>query len=134
LQVLEYRFVIDRSNVRNAALQYDSASLQAAASVRDDALNLTSSLSNVLEAQNSLASNWVAYETNRLNIFRDMGIMEIDARGMWTDGFYVQLQPASTSPEDSLMSPPAVPETPKPADNPEEADAAGEDLSGTSSI
>jgi hypothetical protein len=32
------------------------------------------------------------------------------------------------------MSPPAVPETPKPADNPEEADAAGEDLSGTSSI
>ena len=134
LQVLEYRFLIDRSNVRNAALQYDSASLQAAASVRDDALNLTSSLSNVLEAQNSLASNWVAYETNRLNIFRDMGIMEIDARGMWTDEFYVQLLPASTSSEDSLMSPPAVPETPKPADNPEEADAAGEDLSGTSSI
>ena len=35
--------------------------------------------------------DWVTYEANRLNIFRDMGIMEIDPRGVWTDPFYLQM-------------------------------------------
>ncbi|NBO66246.1 MAG: hypothetical protein EBU88_15625 [Acidobacteria bacterium] len=49
-------------------------------------------LNSVLTAQNGLIQDWVVYETNRLNIFRDMGIMDIDARGVWTDRFYQQMQ------------------------------------------
>jgi hypothetical protein len=91
IQVQEYRLEIDRTTVRNAALQYDSASLQAAGGQQTNALSLTNALDSVLQAQNSLVGDWVTYEANRLNIFRDMGIMEIDPRGVWTDPFYVQM-------------------------------------------
>ncbi len=91
IQVQEYRLEIDRTTVRNAALQYDSASLLAAGGQQTNALNLVNALQSVLTAQNSLVSDWVSYETNRLNIYRDMGIMEIDPRGVWTDPFYQQM-------------------------------------------
>jgi len=91
IQVQEYRLEIDRTTVRNAALQYDSASLQAAGGQQTNALSLVNALDSVLQAQNSLVADWVTYETNRLNIFRDMGIMEIDPRGVWTDPFYLQM-------------------------------------------
>jgi len=77
--------------VRNAARQYENAALQAQGSQQTNALNLLQALNAVVNAQNSLVSDWVTYETNRLNIFRDMGIMEIDPRGVWTDPFYLQM-------------------------------------------
>jgi len=91
IQVQEYRLEIDRTTVRNAALQYDSASLQAAGGQQQNALSLVNALNAVLTAQNSLVADWITYETNRLNIFRDMGIMVIDPRGVWTDPFYLQM-------------------------------------------
>jgi hypothetical protein len=106
LQTQEYRVQIDRTTVRNAALQYDSASLQAAGTAQTNALSLVNALSSVLNAQNSLVSDWVTYETNRLNIYRDMGIMEIDPRGVWTDPFYQQMD---NLPVESSESSPATP-------------------------
>lgn len=106
IKVQEYRLEIDRTTVRNAAFQYHSASLQAAGTQQTNALNLVNALDAVLQAQNSLVADWVTYETNRLNIFRDMGIMEIDPRGVWTDPFYLQMDNLTA---DDVDSSPATP-------------------------
>jgi len=102
IQTQEYRLEVDRTTVRNAALQYDSASLQAAGPNQTNALNLVGALNSVLTAQNSLVSDWVTYETNRLNIYRDMGIMELDPRGVWVDPFYQQMDSLPTNGDASL--------------------------------
>lgn len=91
LNVLRQNFETSRVQIRLAALQYDSAveaTSDPAQAGRNQGLNLLNALSSVLDAQNSLISNWVNYEQNRLNIYRDMGIMEIDANGIWEDDFY----------------------------------------------
>ncbi len=108
IRVQEYRLEIDRTTVRNAALQYDSASLQAAGGQQQNALSLVNALNAVLTAQNSLVADWITYETNRLNIFRDMGIMEIDPRGVWTDPFYLQMNNLSAG--GNVPSPAAAPD------------------------
>ncbi len=124
LGVQEYRLRVDRVTVRNAALQYDNASLQAQGGQQiggqGNALSLLNALNSVLTAQNGLIQDWVVYETNRLNIFRDMGIMDIDARGVWTDRFYQRMQAsvpvegAGPPAEASAVVPSTVP--PIPAD------------------
>ena len=91
ITVQEKRIEVDRQTVRNAALQYDNASLTAQGATQGNALNLLNALQSVLDAQNGLIGDWVTYENNRLNVFRDMGIMEIDRRGVWIDGFYQQM-------------------------------------------
>lgn len=107
IQVQEYRIEVNRTTVRNAALTYDSASLQATGAQQTNALNLTQALDSVLSAQNSLVADWVTYETNRLNIFRDMGIMDIDPRGVWTDPFYLQIDQPMV---EEGVAPPATPD------------------------
>lgn len=116
IKVQEYRLEIDRTTVRNAAFQYHSASLQAAGSQQTNALSLVNALDSVLQAQNSLVADWITYEVNRLNIYRDMGIMEIDPRGVWTDPFYQQMDNLSTNGDvSSPATPPdAVPPVPEP--------------------
>ena len=91
LKLREYRLEIDRTAVRNAALQYDSASLQATAAAQGNALNLIQALNSVVNAQNTLVQDWILYETNRLNIFQNMGIMQLDPRGVWDDPYYQKL-------------------------------------------
>ena len=89
--VSEERLEIDRQTVRNAALQYDNTGLAATRTQQggqDNSFNLLTALDSVLRAQNSLVRDWITYETNRLNIFRDMGIMQIDSDGVWEDEFY----------------------------------------------
>jgi outer membrane protein TolC len=117
IQVQEYRLEIDRTAVRNAASQYDSASLQAAGGQQTNALSLVNALDSVLRAQNSLVGDWVTYETNRLNIFRDMGIMEIDPRGVWTDPFYLQMD--NLSADGNVSSPASPPDAVLPVPEPQ---------------
>lgn len=91
LLVLRQNFETSRVQIRLAALQYDSAveaTSDPAQAGRNQGLNLINALNSVLDAQNSLIGNWVNYEQNRLNIFLDMGIMEIDENGIWKDDFY----------------------------------------------
>ena len=97
LNVLSYQFEIARKNVRNAAMQYDQAVETSIAPVgpgqsagSSNGLNLLQALSSVLTAQNNLIQFWVNYEANRLNIHRDMGIMQLDERGVWLDDHYQQ--------------------------------------------
>ena len=104
LKVQEVRLEIDRTAVRNAALQYDSASLQATATQQGNALSVLNALSTLLNAQNALVGDWITYETNRLNIFVNMGIMQLDPRGVWDDPFYLQMNNL----QDNEIVPPAM--------------------------
>ena len=107
LVVLRENFEVARNAVRVAALQYDLAveQLNAPASPSGGGgggssrsggggssagLNLIQALNNLLQAQNQIIGLWISYESARLNIYRDMGIMEIDAQGMWVEPFYQQ--------------------------------------------
>lgn len=101
LMVLRQQFEIARKNVRLAAMQYDQAVESSlapppagggggGASNNNNGLNLLNALNAVLTAQNSLIQSWINFETNRLNIYRDMGIMQLDERGVWIDDYYQQ--------------------------------------------
>ncbi|QDT56862.1 Outer membrane efflux protein [Caulifigura coniformis] len=103
-----------RGAVRRAALQYDALNEQTddparaaqAANSTTGGLqgnNVLTALNSILNAQNQLISSWVDYERNRLNIYRDMGIMDIGPDGLWNDPFY------RSSPND-----PALEVTPNP--------------------
>jgi hypothetical protein len=87
-----------RRAVRLSALQYDQAVETSTAPLAPGAsagnsqgLNLIQALNSVVSNQNNLIQIWVNYEQSRLNIYRDMGIMEIDDRGVWTDDYYLRL-------------------------------------------
>ena len=106
LKVSEQRLEIDRQAVRVAALQYDIAATNANAPGQNNALSLLNALDAVLAAQNSLLGDWTTYELNRLNIYRDMGIMQIDNQGLWSDPFYVDYTVADSGPADLAVAPP----------------------------
>ncbi|MEX0701927.1 MAG: TolC family protein [Planctomycetales bacterium] len=124
IEVLKRNFEIARQAVRLAAMQYDQAVELANEPVAvgqqrqsgNRGLNLLNALNSVLDAQNDLIGIWVDYERSRLNIHRDMGIMEVGADGIWVDAFYQQqaFGPPQThsrrsgprKPEHALRSPP----------------------------
>ena len=90
LAVLKLNFETARQSVRINARQYDLTVELANArnSSGNQGLNILNALDSVLSAQNQLIGIWIDYESNRLNIHRDMGMMEIDERGVWNDAFY----------------------------------------------
>ncbi len=90
LKVSEQQLEIDRQALRVAALQFDIAAQKASLEGETGALNLLTALDDILAAQNSLLRDWITWEVSRLNIYRDMGIMQIDERGLWIDPFYVE--------------------------------------------
>jgi outer membrane protein TolC len=121
LMVSEVQLEIDRRALRNSAQQYDTAVTSQGGS--NDSLNLLTALQSLLNASNGLVGDWVTYETNRLNIFRDMGIMQVDSNGVWEDTFYLldgsghETMPAPTelSPQSEippLNIPPSLQEIP----------------------
>tara|TARA_R110002095_G_scaffold195123_3_gene173616 strand:+ start:4721 stop:7423 length:2703 start_codon:yes stop_codon:yes gene_type:complete len=114
LSVLRQNFETSRVQIRLAALQYDNAveaTSDPAQAGRNQGLNLLNALTAVLEAQNSLIGNWVNYEQNRLNIYRDMGIMEIDENGIWKDDFYQHRAGRTRPTNEHRQSPPGTTET-----------------------
>lgn len=90
LEVLKTNFETSRVSVRLAALQYDAAVEQTTAPGQQsqDATALLRALERLLGNQNSLVGDWINYEQNRLNIYLNMGIMELDANGVWLDEYY----------------------------------------------
>ncbi|HVJ86347.1 MAG TPA: TolC family protein [Caulifigura sp.] len=97
--VAERNLETARGAVRRAALQYDALNeqtddparaAQAATSTTGglQGNNVLTALNSILNAQNQLISSWVEYERNRLNIYRDMGIMDVGPDGLWNDPFY----------------------------------------------
>ena len=98
LAVLSSNLETSRQSVRFAAMQLDSAIEEVGAPAQGNQINTTGigiqgrnllqALGDVLSAQNSLISNYINYEQNRLSIYRDMGMMLIDEDGVWNDPVY----------------------------------------------
>jgi hypothetical protein len=49
------------------------------------AMDLLTAMNDVRSAQNNLMSVWLVYEATRMRLARELGIMELDERGMWID-------------------------------------------------
>jgi len=98
LDVLRKNFETARQRIRVSASEFDitvefaqePAAPGQRPSNQNTGLNLLNALNNVLNSQNDLIRIWVDYERSRLNIHRDIGIMEIDEQGLWNDPYYQQ--------------------------------------------
>jgi len=118
IAVFKENFETSREAVRIAAAQLDSAVQDAgrplppggSRQAGQQGLNLLNALNTVLDTQDELINIWVQYEENRLNIHRDMGIMEIDARGTWNDDIYQQ--PTEPGPSAEEAGPVELPPQP----------------------
>lgn len=59
------------------------------APTQGDAAALTTQLVGVqgslVRAQNDLFNQWLGYIQNRINLYRDMGLMPLDSRGLWIE-------------------------------------------------
>ena len=118
-------FEITRKSLRQAALQFDInvannlnpkqqvAGQAGTTNLGQTGLNLIQALNSLLQSQNNLILNWASYERNRINIHRDMDIMEIDERGLWIDPVYQNLGGRGSS---SHLNEPAHDIPPEPAD------------------
>jgi len=117
IQVLRQNIETARQNLRIAAVQLDSAieTFNAPGSAArtggsggsasgNQGLNLLNALQSVLNAQNDLIRIWVQYEQNRINIHRDMDIMQVDERGVWIDPVYQNMMSVS-APQPTLSEP-----------------------------
>jgi hypothetical protein len=49
------------------------------------AQNLLSAVSALSDAQNNFMSVWLRYEATRMQLMRDLGVMQIDDHGLWID-------------------------------------------------
>lgn len=117
LDVLRQNVETSRLGVLVAAKQLESAiadsrdpaQFAAQGNVQDSGvqgLNLLNALDSVLEAQNRLIGDWLDYERARLNIYRDMGIMEVGPDGLWNDPVYRSESYGSATVEFRGQSPP----------------------------
>ncbi len=89
LEELSQTIVQSRRRVQFSARELDLAETQAGLAQRG--LSLTTALRGLNRAQDELIEFWLDYETTRLNLFRDMGTMQIDDRGFWPDPFYLEM-------------------------------------------
>jgi len=69
-------------------------------------LNLISALSDLRSAQDNFMSVWLNYLANRMTLMRDLGIMIIDARGMWVDQPLDEILAEQPEPEEMPLPPP----------------------------
>ncbi len=79
---------------RQRRIQYTARELELAETQADKTqrgLSLNSALRNLNRAQDELIEAWLDYETTRLNLYRDTGLMQINERGFWEDQFYLEM-------------------------------------------
>jgi len=93
IQILKQNFETARRQIRVAAFELDAAIEDAndpgaAGGSGLRGRNLLNALGSVLSAQDNFIGIWVQYENNRINIYRDMGTMKVDDRGVWEDRYY----------------------------------------------
>ena len=73
------------------------------------ALNLLTALNDLQSTQNNFMSVWLNHYAARMMLMRELGLMEIDARGVWVDRPLSEVvATAETAPAEAL--PPAVPQ------------------------
>jgi len=116
------QFDISRLGLLIAARQVDQAEYNARTSTgatsgigQNSGNNLVLAQNALLSNKNSLISEWISYEVTRLDLFRDFDVMNIDARGVWTNDDRVPTingGPVPTTPDP--LSPPTEPLLPPP--------------------
>jgi outer membrane protein TolC len=89
-------------------LQRDAAT--AAAALTQQLLN---ALRSVPQAENSLLSTWVSYQTSRIQLYRDLELLQVDGRGVWIDDLAADQQRV-----DSAASQPAADTQPRTEERP----------------
>lgn len=94
----EFGFDIAREQLITAARQVDESQLNlrsatnADSSVTNDLLN---ALQRLLDVKNNLIQSWVQYQTSRMNLFRDLDMMDISPTGVWSNEFADPFQQSS---------------------------------------
>jgi hypothetical protein len=61
---------------------------------------LLQALSGLLAAQNTLYTYWVGFLSNRIQLFLDLELMQLDERGIWRDEQFPGLEDSPTGPND----------------------------------
>ncbi len=134
LKLNRQNFELTRKSLRQAALQFDInvannlnpklnvAGQAGTTNLGQTGINLINALNALLQAQNNLILIWGSYERNRINIYRDMDIMQIDERGLWIDPVYQNL---GSSDSTSYQNGPAHDIPPEPATTKSEPSAKG---------
>ena len=74
------------------------------------AQNLLFALSDLRNSQNNLMSVWLNYRATRMQLYRELGIMQIDARGLWIDVPVRELLTIAERESECRPLPPAVPQ------------------------
>ena len=95
LAVLKENFETTRQGVRISAIQFDRTienqfDPDARGTRGGGQFDVLNALGSLLNNSNRLIQNYVDYETARLQIYRDMGVMVVGPEGLWRDPFYLQ--------------------------------------------
>ncbi len=89
LRALEFRrfqFDISRQQLITATRQVEEAQFNVRKSKEPNSSltrDLLQALQTLLERKNSLIGSYVQYETARMNLFRDLGLLQVDGFGNW---------------------------------------------------
>lgn len=118
LTLFRRQFDIGREQILSSSIQVEQAEDALLLPQEGGApvtLNLLNALNSLLNARNGLIGTWVSYETNRLNLYSDFDLMDIDANGVWTNENDPQtiataLRIATESPSLSLAIPARIPD------------------------
>lgn len=71
------------------------------------AFNLLSALADLRRSQDTFMGVWLAYYAARMRLARELGIMELDARGMWVERPLAEAERATA---EEIPTPPPVPQ------------------------
>ncbi len=125
LNLTRRQFEIARQALLIAVRQVDQAEYNARTSTgassgvgQNSGNNLVNAQEALLGNKNSLIGFWISYEETRLGLFKDFDVMNIDARGVWTNDDRVPTfngGPVPTTPDP--LAPPTEPLLPPPAPN-----------------
>ena len=90
LRATQLSFNIARQSLVTAARQVEEAQFNLRSQRDADSSptqDLLRSLDAVLTARDGLVAIWITYQTTRMNLYRDMDVMQIDAQGNWTNEY-----------------------------------------------
>jgi outer membrane protein TolC len=111
------QFDIGREQLISASRQVEEAeyALQRPSEGAPLTLNLLNALNALLTARNGLIGTWVSYETQRLNLYSNFDLMDIDANGVWSNEndaevIAIALRLAAADPAPSLAIPAGIPD------------------------
>jgi len=114
IELSQLNFELRRGAVRVAIAQVDQARLRlnepakpgaqsqfSATTARD----LVSALRDLLDAQNDFLNTWVNYEVLRMLLQFELGLIQLDERGVWIDPGPIDMEGLSIEPDPGVLPP-----------------------------